>query len=306
MLTVYLFVLVLNTIIYSSPILLQCIQFLCSKGILELLLELWRSNFDLSACVIACDPGRFCGDKLPEPIISTDSRLWIEFRSSSNWVGKGFSAVYEGKHPLLNLPELHSSSLFSWLNAWPVTHSAMCLGAAVISTVFGSSTADVSGTLLCINQILAGLHMQLHCFQTVQKDDVYLCVWEPMVEAFQLIHIAKIRTVQHIFLVLCWWNWYQGSSAVILLFFIVTYSHLWWGSEERQRPDPVPQLPRWLQAQQSVCLENYCSSGLPCRPYLPILWGKIRLSWFVKSTFFFCLFVLWMLQLISGFHWCER
>lgn len=40
--------------------------------------------------------GRFCGDKLPEPIISTDSRLWIEFRSSSNWVGKGFSAVYEG------------------------------------------------------------------------------------------------------------------------------------------------------------------------------------------------------------------
>ncbi|XP_016120389.1 bone morphogenetic protein 1-like [Sinocyclocheilus grahami] len=39
--------------------------------------------------------GRFCGDKLPEPIVSTDSRLWIEFRSSSNWVGKGFSAAYE-------------------------------------------------------------------------------------------------------------------------------------------------------------------------------------------------------------------
>ncbi|KAJ3603850.1 hypothetical protein NHX12_028591 [Muraenolepis orangiensis] len=39
--------------------------------------------------------GRFCGDKLPEPIVSTDSRLWIEFRSSSNWVGKGFSATYE-------------------------------------------------------------------------------------------------------------------------------------------------------------------------------------------------------------------
>uniref|UniRef100_A0A672RLV7 Metalloendopeptidase n=1 Tax=Sinocyclocheilus grahami TaxID=75366 RepID=A0A672RLV7_SINGR len=37
--------------------------------------------------------GRFCGDKLPEPIVSTDSRLWIEFRSSSNWVGKGFSAA---------------------------------------------------------------------------------------------------------------------------------------------------------------------------------------------------------------------
>uniref|UniRef100_A0A8C5C907 Metalloendopeptidase n=1 Tax=Gadus morhua TaxID=8049 RepID=A0A8C5C907_GADMO len=39
--------------------------------------------------------GRFCGDKLPDTIISTDSRLWIEFRTSSNWVGKGFSAVYE-------------------------------------------------------------------------------------------------------------------------------------------------------------------------------------------------------------------
>ncbi|KAF4071592.1 hypothetical protein AMELA_G00275250 [Ameiurus melas] len=39
--------------------------------------------------------GRFCGDKVPETLISTDSRMWIEFRSSSNWVGKGFSAVYE-------------------------------------------------------------------------------------------------------------------------------------------------------------------------------------------------------------------
>uniref|UniRef100_A0A8C1ZQE7 Metalloendopeptidase n=1 Tax=Cyprinus carpio TaxID=7962 RepID=A0A8C1ZQE7_CYPCA len=32
--------------------------------------------------------GRFCGGQLPEAIVSTDSRLWIEFRSSSNWVGK--------------------------------------------------------------------------------------------------------------------------------------------------------------------------------------------------------------------------
>uniref|UniRef100_A0A4W4EYL9 Metalloendopeptidase n=1 Tax=Electrophorus electricus TaxID=8005 RepID=A0A4W4EYL9_ELEEL len=39
--------------------------------------------------------GRFCGDRLPESLLSTDSRMWIEFRSSSNWVGKGFSAVYE-------------------------------------------------------------------------------------------------------------------------------------------------------------------------------------------------------------------
>ncbi|KAJ7305195.1 hypothetical protein JRQ81_011103 [Phrynocephalus forsythii] len=40
--------------------------------------------------------GRFCGNKLPEPILSTDSRLWIEFRSTSHWAsGKGFFAVYE-------------------------------------------------------------------------------------------------------------------------------------------------------------------------------------------------------------------
>ncbi|XP_041914774.1 bone morphogenetic protein 1-like [Alosa sapidissima] len=39
--------------------------------------------------------GRFCGDTLPDAIISTDSRLWIEFRSSSNWVGKGFAITYE-------------------------------------------------------------------------------------------------------------------------------------------------------------------------------------------------------------------
>uniref|UniRef100_A0A3B1IY07 Metalloendopeptidase n=1 Tax=Astyanax mexicanus TaxID=7994 RepID=A0A3B1IY07_ASTMX len=38
---------------------------------------------------------RFCGDKVPEMLISTESRMWIEFRSSSNWVGKGFAAVYE-------------------------------------------------------------------------------------------------------------------------------------------------------------------------------------------------------------------
>lgn len=44
-------------------------------------------------CVCA---GRFCGDKIPEVLVSTDSRMWIEFRSSSNWVGKGFAAVYEG------------------------------------------------------------------------------------------------------------------------------------------------------------------------------------------------------------------
>lgn len=42
------------------------------------------------------DSGRFCGDQVPESLVSTSSRLWIEFHSSSNWVGKGFSAIYEG------------------------------------------------------------------------------------------------------------------------------------------------------------------------------------------------------------------
>uniref|UniRef100_A0A8C8X7H2 Metalloendopeptidase n=1 Tax=Panthera leo TaxID=9689 RepID=A0A8C8X7H2_PANLE len=39
--------------------------------------------------------GRFCGDRAPEPLTSTDSRLWVEFRSSSSTLGKGFFAVYE-------------------------------------------------------------------------------------------------------------------------------------------------------------------------------------------------------------------
>ncbi|XP_077592860.1 bone morphogenetic protein 1-like isoform X1 [Stigmatopora nigra] len=38
--------------------------------------------------------GRFCGDAIPDVIVSSDSRLWIEFRSSSRWSGKGFSAMY--------------------------------------------------------------------------------------------------------------------------------------------------------------------------------------------------------------------
>lgn len=54
-----------------------------------------RKHFSLSVWVFA---GRFCGDALPDTIVSTDSRLWVEFRSSSSWVGKGFSAVYEGMY----------------------------------------------------------------------------------------------------------------------------------------------------------------------------------------------------------------
>ena len=77
-------------------------SFLAVKRFVEEFLCYLRCH-SLFVCLSTCDPGRFCGDKLPEPIISTDSRLWIEFRSSSNWVGKGFSAVYEGKHLLHDL-----------------------------------------------------------------------------------------------------------------------------------------------------------------------------------------------------------
>uniref|UniRef100_A0A8D3CQN9 Metalloendopeptidase n=1 Tax=Scophthalmus maximus TaxID=52904 RepID=A0A8D3CQN9_SCOMX len=55
------------------------------------------SSIDLVHVIISsrASAGRFCGDTLPDPIVSTDSQLWIEFRSSSSWVGKGVSAVYE-------------------------------------------------------------------------------------------------------------------------------------------------------------------------------------------------------------------
>ena len=69
--------------------------------------------------VTVCDPGRFCGDKLPEPIISTDSRLWIEFRSSSNWVGKGFSAVYEGEPS-------HNTHTHTYTQTHTHSFSALC------------------------------------------------------------------------------------------------------------------------------------------------------------------------------------
>ncbi|KAG7221890.1 hypothetical protein INR49_016916 [Caranx melampygus] len=39
--------------------------------------------------------GRFCGDKVPDVLISTDSRMWIEFRSSSNWIERHDSCAYD-------------------------------------------------------------------------------------------------------------------------------------------------------------------------------------------------------------------
>nr|XP_040054275.1 bone morphogenetic protein 1-like isoform X1 [Gasterosteus aculeatus aculeatus] len=57
----------------------------------------WYDHVEVrdGSCRKAPLTGRFCGDTLPDPIVSTDSRLWIEFRSSSSWSGKGFAAVYE-------------------------------------------------------------------------------------------------------------------------------------------------------------------------------------------------------------------
>lgn len=57
----------------------------------------------LFSCLLST--GRFCGDKVPDVLISTDSRMWIEFRSSSNWVGKGFAAIYEGSSSALEANE---------------------------------------------------------------------------------------------------------------------------------------------------------------------------------------------------------
>ena len=39
--------------------------------------------------------GRYCGDKIPQMLISSDSRMWVEYRTSRG-VGKGFEAKYEG------------------------------------------------------------------------------------------------------------------------------------------------------------------------------------------------------------------
>ena len=43
--------------------------------------------------------GRFCGSKIPDTLISSDTRMWIEYRNSRGGTkGKGFFAEYEGKY----------------------------------------------------------------------------------------------------------------------------------------------------------------------------------------------------------------
>ena len=52
----------------------------------------------LSYRVKSCT-GRFCGSKIPDTLISSDTRMWIEYRNSRGGTkGKGFFAEYEGKY----------------------------------------------------------------------------------------------------------------------------------------------------------------------------------------------------------------
>lgn len=40
--------------------------------------------------------GRYCGQNLPPQLISTGSRLWLEYRRSAGSMTTGFIADYEG------------------------------------------------------------------------------------------------------------------------------------------------------------------------------------------------------------------
>ncbi|XP_026996788.2 bone morphogenetic protein 1-like isoform X2 [Tachysurus fulvidraco] len=86
--------------------------------------------------------GRFCGDQVPDSLVSTSSRLWIEFHSSSNWVGKGFSAVYEARcggemeadNGQIQSPNYPDDYLPSKVCVWKMTvtegfHVALCFQA---------------------------------------------------------------------------------------------------------------------------------------------------------------------------------
>lgn len=84
----------------------------------------------------------------------------------------------------------------------------------------------------------------------------------------------------------------KGAQLCSLLF---AYSHLWWRGEEGQRPDPVPQLPRWLQAQQSVHMEGFCQSGLSRGTDVPVFWGLLSF-YFPQIKLVFC---LWFVYYIS-------
>lgn len=74
-------------------------------------------------------------------------------------------------------------------------------------------------------------------------------------------------------------------------------SNLWRWCKERQRPNSVPQLPWWLQTQQSVHMEDFCLWGLPCGTYLPVFWGTKVFLFFRKFVIQF--FSSWLKPSVS-------
>lgn len=207
---------------------------------------------------LTCDPGRFCGDKLPEPIISTDSRLWIEFRSSSNWVGKGFSAVYEGKHPV---PAACCSA--DWTSCQsPVQQCALKL----------EQCARFLALLLLMCQGLNAALIRFWLPSTASSTVSTSFKGTMCTYARRHLHKSVNRHIGHVFLHTHVID-YTAIKRAQLCSLLCACSHLWWRGEEGQRPDSVPQLPRWLQAQQSVYMEDFCQSGLSCGPDFPVFWG---------------------------------
>ena len=62
--------------------------------------------------------GRFCGvGKLPATLVSSESRMWIQYRTSGRTTHRGFSAKYEGKEPpsMFTFVIPHSTLLFLML-----------------------------------------------------------------------------------------------------------------------------------------------------------------------------------------------
>ncbi|XP_046557391.1 LOW QUALITY PROTEIN: bone morphogenetic protein 1-like [Haliotis rubra] len=60
-------------------------SFNCEKDYLEV-----RDGYYVKSSLL----GRFCGDQVPDTLVSTDTRMWIEYKSSKK-EGKGFLAEYE-------------------------------------------------------------------------------------------------------------------------------------------------------------------------------------------------------------------
>ena len=48
-----------------------------------------RDGFNESASLV----GKFCNDKIPPPVLTTDNQMWIYFRSDGTLTESGFSAI---------------------------------------------------------------------------------------------------------------------------------------------------------------------------------------------------------------------